>query len=541
VNGAGVPRLSIGTFRAERILYDEGGLLVVDKPPGIPTYGGDESLRHGLTQRLGDFLEARGRSPRLGVHQRLDQDTSGALLLTTDPAQDASIEQALAARELGRTYRAVVDDPKTRLVDAAIELLLDDDGKRSRVVAQGGKSAVTEVRVLERVGTRADVELRLQTGRLHQIRVTLAHLGAPVLGDRLYGGQPASRLFLHAWRLSGGPLRAPLEAPLPRGFESALQGRGATLEPTELRSVLGDAACKRAPLLAQTSAFRLLAGEADGARDLRVDVYGLHAHLSWAAASRPQPEVLEALVQELLGLGLLGVWAAPRETRGSSGAAEPASEGTWYGARPSAALPIEEHGQFIELPSLEGASALWPLELRELRRRAVGWAASGSVLAGSAAVGSIGLFAARGGAAVTLVDRSAQALGRLGALASSAAGSLRLLSEEPLSLFEREGRRGSRYALVVLDLLAARGEGPRARLLRAALGLVTPGGKLLVARRPSSMAARHLRRLVHEAAESTGRTVRFAKEVPRSLDVEAPEISDLAEDLPPRALIVELE
>lgn len=540
-------RASIASWHAERILYDQAGLLVVDKPAGMPTYGGDESLRHGLTLRLGDWLERQGRSPRLGVHQRLDQETSGALLFTTDPAQDEPVRRALEAHTLARTYRAIVHDPRRVVSDGAAELMLDDDGKRSRVVRTGGKRAVTEMRVLERVGTRAEIELQLQTGRLHQIRVTLAHLGAPVIGDRLYGGPAAERLFLHAWRLGGGPLPHVLEAPLPGAFARAL--RGASAGPTsdaELRRLVRDAALRRAPLLARTNAFRLLHGDAEGLAGITIDVVGTSARIRWDGGAQPSDGTLAVLTNELEALGVLEVGAAPRREPTAPGAAAPAGGATSRPSEASGPVIVEEGAVRAEWASL--TDALWGAEpaLRPLRERVQEWShGARSLLALGADVGSVlwVIAAANSSPAapveVTLVDRSKTGGARLRAVWKEPGPALRILREEPLAFAERELRRGHHYDLLLVDLTATRGEQGREQLLRSAFALMAPAGRLVVARRPAALGGRLLRRQLHDAATLLGRTIRYAKELPLPFDV-PPAPSD-ADQEARRPLVVELD
>src|SRR6478735_1254818 len=521
MNGAPVSRLSVASWRAERILLDEDGLLVVDKPSGVPTYGGDAALRHGLTERLGDFLAASGRSARLGVHQRLDQDTSGVLLFTTDVARDAAVSAALVTHELGRAYRAIVSDPKQVLKDGTVDLLLEDDGKRSRVVSAGGKRAVTRLSLLRRSGALAELELRLESGRLHQIRVSLAHLGAPVLGDRLYGGAPAERLYLHAWRLSGGPLTAPIEAPLPPSFARALDGGDPwPKSEAEFRSLLRDAMCRRAPLLASANALRLVHGFADGLPGVELDVLATFARLSWSEDKPLSEAELAWMVEELEQLGVQGLWVAPRAA--------------WSGLEPTGPIVIGEGSRRFELPAGADGLAEFPLGLRELRERAADWARGGPALAGSAAVGTIALAA---GSSATIVDRSEQALGRLRSLGHAGSAGLRVLREEPLAFLEREARRGSTYALSIVDLTVARGDRDRERLLHSAIAITGHGGKLLIARAPAAVGTRQLRRWLQAGAEALGRTVRYAKEVPRPFDFDAP--GDDA--LPRKALIAEID
>lgn len=529
-----VSRLSIASWHAERILYDQDGLLVVDKPPFIPTYGGDESLRHGLTERLGDWLAGRSRPARLGVHQRLDQDTSGVLLFTTDPSRDAAVRSALETRALGRTYRAVVHDPGCKLRDGRVELLLEDDGKVARVVRNGGKAAITRLRVHERVDARAEVELELETGRLHQIRVTLAHLGAPVLGDRLYGGPPAARLFLHAWRLAGGPLSRLVEAPLPAPFEEAL--RGVSSPGWKHGSMaIREAALLRAPLLARTNAFRLLHGSADGVPGVAIDVLGRYAQVTWAASYVPTTEALEAMERELRSLGVLGLWAGPRQASKNLG--EAGVPCGWSGSAPTETLGLEEADRHYDVGSVEDAFRVYPAGHRTLRERAGSWARGGAVLAVGAGVASVALATLGHGSTVAIVDRSNSALGRVRSLTAEGSAGPRLLREEPHEFLAREARRQHRFAFVVLDLTLARGAREREKLLESALVLVGSGGKLLVARHPEGLGARELRRALQEAVGAVGRVLRHAKEVPRPFDVpDSPEMS--AEGRP---LVVELD
>lgn len=519
--------------------------MVVDKPAGIPTYGGDESLRHGLTVRLGDWLEARGRSPRLGVHQRLDQETSGTLLFTTDPAQDEPVRRALEEHTLSRTYRAIVHDPRGALTDQTVELSLEDDGKHSRVVQSGGKRAVTEVRVLERVGTRADVELSLRSGRLHQIRVTLAHLGAPVLGDSIYGGPRAERLFLHAWRLAGTPLPRELEAPLPLTFARALHGSatGPTSE-SELRQLMRDALARRAPLLAHTNAFRWLHGDAESLPGVEVDVVGSFARIGWRGEARPSDAVLDVIASELEACGVLGWGAAPQTESGAPGAAGPADGLVWRGAEPRGPLVLEEGSAHYQLPSVGEAFAWFSPMLRPLRERVRGWIREGDSVLALGAEASRAAVAARV-RDVAVVDRSKAALARVRSGLELVDARVRLLCEEPLAFAEREVRRNHRYGLVLLDLTAARGERDRQGLLRSALATTEAAGKLVVVRRPSTLGSRMLRRQAHEAATGLGRTIRYAKEVPLPFDVPAIMSEDAADGdstgQARRPLVIELD
>jgi 23S rRNA (cytosine1962-C5)-methyltransferase len=145
----------------------------VDKPHGIPVHGGDESLKGDLVTRLGDLLAGRGQDRYVGVHQRLDEGTSGVMLFVTTRERNVEIARAVERHALGRHYVAIVTLLNARFAERLARgpvrlehrLLVDD--RRSRVVDKGGVLAVSEARLLERAGSRALVELRPETGRTH--------------------------------------------------------------------------------------------------------------------------------------------------------------------------------------------------------------------------------------------------------------------------------------------------------------------------------------------------------------------------------------
>lgn len=188
-----------------RLLYEDDHLLVADKPAGMIMYPGSPDEAGTLTQAVQRVLTLAGDDAiALPVH-RLDRDTTGVCLFAKHTAALRVLDGDLAARRIVRVYAAIVDGEPLR--DAGvIDAPLGRDrhqGGRMRVHA-GGQRAVTHYRVLWRGGLHALVEARLETGRRHQIRVHLAHLGHPVTGDALYG-RPApgiGRQALHALSLA---------------------------------------------------------------------------------------------------------------------------------------------------------------------------------------------------------------------------------------------------------------------------------------------------------------------------------------------------
>ena len=218
---------------AARILHEDEQLLAVDKPAGLLTVGHPGAKGRCLL----DELRAVGR-PVAPVH-RLDRDTSGVVLLSLAPhAQRAALEAAFRERRVEKFYLALVlGTPQTDR--ARLELPILDEGKTARVDRRG-RPAVTSYEVLARHERVSLLRCRLETGRHNQIRVHLAHVGHPLVGDRKFGhrdarlaGVPAARTLLHACELRlahpGTGAKLKLEAPLPDDFAEALSEAGPPL------------------------------------------------------------------------------------------------------------------------------------------------------------------------------------------------------------------------------------------------------------------------------------------------------------------------
>jgi 23S rRNA pseudouridine1911/1915/1917 synthase len=219
-----------------RILFEDAHLVVVDKPAGLithPVTGADEtSVVHALLHHTKGRLAPAGGTIRPGIVHRLDRETSGAMVVAkTDVAFHGLIAQ-FAGREPDKEYLALVDKCP-RLLSGTISASIDRHrAVRVRMaVRDDGREAVTDWVVESRFGPQASLIRALpRTGRTHQIRVHLAHLGHPILGDRTYGkfdqpafaGWPMPRVMLHAHRLrithpaTGKPMT--FEAPVPPDF-----------------------------------------------------------------------------------------------------------------------------------------------------------------------------------------------------------------------------------------------------------------------------------------------------------------------------------
>jgi 23S rRNA pseudouridine1911/1915/1917 synthase len=178
------------------VVYEDKDLIVIDKPAGLvvhPAAGNpDGTLVNALIAHCGESLMGIGGELRPGIVHRLDKDTSGLLVAAKTERAMASLAKQFANHTIERAYHAVVWG-SPRLGDGVIEGQIGRnpfDRKRMAVLRGGGKLARTRYRVIERFGTRpfaSLIECRLETGRTHQIRVHLTHLGHPLIGDPSYG------------------------------------------------------------------------------------------------------------------------------------------------------------------------------------------------------------------------------------------------------------------------------------------------------------------------------------------------------------------
>ena len=217
------------------VLFEDEHLIAINKEAGIVTHPGagtgDDTLVHALLHHTGGRLALAGGEARPGVVHRLDKETSGVILFAkTDAAYYALIEK-FSERALDKQYLALTDGAPDLLAGVIREPIDRHPTNRTKMcVRENGKPARTDWFVEERFGDRAAlVRCVLHTGRTHQIRVHLAFIGHPILGDRTYGkiqhrheGWPMPRVMLHAERLrlehpiTGTPLD--LRAPLPADF-----------------------------------------------------------------------------------------------------------------------------------------------------------------------------------------------------------------------------------------------------------------------------------------------------------------------------------
>lgn len=239
-----VPAPKPATPQAEdiplEILYQDDDLAVVVKPCGMvvhPAAGNEDgTLVNALLHHL-DSLGGIGGELRPGIVHRLDKDTSGLLLVAKNDAAQLALSRQLQDRAMEKHYRALVDGlfkEDTGRVDAPIARSKKD--RKKMAVDPEGREAITDWQVLARGRGVTLVDVHILTGRTHQIRVHMKHLGHPVCGDPIYGsprGAKVPRLMLHAYSLSfTHPItgqRMTFTAPLPEAFLLGLQRNGIDL------------------------------------------------------------------------------------------------------------------------------------------------------------------------------------------------------------------------------------------------------------------------------------------------------------------------
>lgn len=202
------------------VVYEDEAILVLDKPAGLVVHPApghwDDTLLNALVARgtplsTGSNGAAQGRSGRPGIVHRLDKDTSGLLVVAKTDHAHRVLGRALAARRVERIYAALIWGHVDRAMEIEAPLARHRRDRQRMAVTEKGRPARTRVEQVARFPACDLVRVKLHTGRTHQVRVHLAHVGRPVVGDRVYGGGGARRV--------SGPLRpraAELEREVPR-------------------------------------------------------------------------------------------------------------------------------------------------------------------------------------------------------------------------------------------------------------------------------------------------------------------------------------
>ena len=223
-----------------RVLYEDRHLMIVDKPAGLLTLPTTERERDTLLDRAGRYLAIRyGVRPYVGIVHRLDKDTSGALALARSPAAGRALQAMFKAHDVERQYLAVVEGSVRRQTGTVDLALVTDRGDLRRGVAREpgeGRPAVTHFQVVERFGPVASLlALWLETGRTHQIRIHMAEMAHPVVGERVYRPklQPRCKASFHRQALHAQTL----------GFKHPITGEAVRVEapvPEDLATLMTD-------------------------------------------------------------------------------------------------------------------------------------------------------------------------------------------------------------------------------------------------------------------------------------------------------------
>ena len=221
---------------ALRILFEDDDLLVIDKPAGLVVHPGAGNQTHTLVNALLHHctnLSGIGGKERPGIVHRLDKHTSGAMVVAKNDRAHQELSRQFADREITKIYLALVTGLLRRrrgTIDASIGRH-PHHRKKMAVNPERGREARTDYRVLGSEGGVSLVECTLHSGRTHQIRVHMHHLGHPVLGDSLYGRNrqiAAPRQMLHSWKLGFTHPRTEerilFEAPIPQDFRELQNG-----------------------------------------------------------------------------------------------------------------------------------------------------------------------------------------------------------------------------------------------------------------------------------------------------------------------------
>lgn len=211
------------------VLYEDDDVMVVDKPSGLLTHAkGGLSTEPTVAEIIRPKTSFASDTDRPGIVHRLDRDTSGVLIIAKTAEAAAHLQRQFAQRTAKKTYLAVTDGvPK--LVAAKIDLPIGRNPSTPSTfrVDPNGKPAQTTYRVLAATDNQALIELKPTTGRTHQLRVHMAYLNTPILGDRVYSKPNASRLMLHAHKLEITLLsgeRKTFEAAVPKEFKDIFPG-----------------------------------------------------------------------------------------------------------------------------------------------------------------------------------------------------------------------------------------------------------------------------------------------------------------------------
>lgn len=494
-------------FDEARVVHRGDGLLVVDKPAGVPSQAADPEVPDDLPARL------KGLSDYLGTHQRLDAETSGLVLFTTDKSANRAIAEQFEKRRIQKTYVACVENFREK--------------KRSLHDVIDGKKAVMHARVIERAGARAMLEIDLETGRTHQARIQLQRAGSPIAGDTIYGGPAAPRLMLHAMGLDvvapNGKklaLRAPVPAPMREWLERGDRGDRVFDDDAALRAAMSLAFERRwgslraMPETRATDVFRLANDEGDALPGLTVDFYA-----GFAVASFSREFTVERrarILDTIASFGFDGVYEKSRPKDAS--AMTPAQREALAPKTPSrgAAAPsplvVHEEGLPYLVRLDDGLATGFYADQRKNRRRVRSVSGGARVLNLFSYTCAFSVAADAGGATrVVSVDASASFLERGRENVVRAGLDLdkhEFVAQDAKAWLDRAVRKKEQFDLIVLDPPSYGTAGGKrfsiasdfVPLCSLAMRLLAPRGQMLASINHRKTSQNQFRHAVQDAA-----------------------------------------
>ncbi|MCD6289874.1 MAG: class I SAM-dependent methyltransferase [Anaerolineae bacterium] len=516
------------------VLHIDQDIIVIDKPIGVATHAPSDDPYPAdavtiLRRQLGiDYL---------GMHQRLDKETSGVLLFSRRPAANPALAHAFQTGQVRKRYLAIVHGVPRKSAGRVDIPIARGRGGHYYVTSRDdsrGRAARTRWQQLDASpdGRFSLLEVTPETGRTHQIRVHLAHIGYPVVGDVLYDPQrrPAPRLMLHALSLTlphpASGKTVTFTAPAPPVFQHIGQGLAELIpldwnDPASLRGKLALAVGRRRPLEMdpETSAYRLVHGPADGFTGITIDRFGEILVISlYDQLLGPAHRALIAALAEMCRPQAIYVKHRPPDPGRLSAAelAELAPTTPAWGRAQGVVTVLEDGLRYAIRPGA-GLNVGLFLDMREMRGRVRSWAVGKTVLNGFAYTCGFGVAATAGGAARVLnldLSRPALAWGQ---------ENYRLNGFEPddydfvygdlFDWLKRFARRGQTFDMVILDPPGFARARKRtfsaaqdyARLAEMAARVVNPHGMLIACCNVASLPRRAFRRQVEQGIRSAGR------------------------------------
>lgn len=427
------------------VVEEDDDILVVNKPPGWNTHAPAPFAGEGIYDWL---RHGEVRWSNLAIVHRLDKETSGLIVFGKSAVANKSLTEQFARRAVRKVYHLVTDRPvrEDEFVVVSRIVRLGDRYVSRPLLGEEDRSE-TRFRVMRREGNRTHLAAEPITGRTHQIRVHAADKGCPILGDRVYGGTAAERLWLHAERI---------------GFKHPADGtRREITVPANFELPMGVGLRESMISTLETDAFRICHGAADGWPGWYVDRLG--GWLLAQSAGELNPEQLEWLKEQLKK----GTWSGcyHKVLSRQIGAKTTASPRHVAGDRAPGIFYIRENGLRFEMSFEEGYSTGLFLDQRENRRRCLTglvaarfklWKAEGevSVLNLFAYTCGFSVCAAKGGARVTSVDASRKYLewGKRNFVANGIPlEGHDFIHGDALDWLKRLKKKGRLYDLVILD------------------------------------------------------------------------------------------